>query len=466
MTSLLLIAKKPEYGFPSVELSRINILQWISSLPSWIIVYDNTDSLDSRNLESYFPPGSRGNIVITSRNANLSQLADHGRVWEVRSMEITDSLCLLTRAARLHDTDNEACLPQICEVLQYHPLTLVQAGSLIKNGICTLHGFLTIYDKHRQMIMRNANFNTASQYGLCVDTTVGLLYAELNRRATQDGNEVALQALHLLDVLSSLHHSEIPEEMFRRAAECTDTDMGLDIDGNKPSTPADISCFLTIQSDKSWDKLPLQQASKELVSLSLLMSSTDETSYSMHPLVHAWCAGRRSHKRQIDCLRYVRWLITQSICFDFDIHRSDFARSILPHIQHVHEIIKDSRSQQNVTNKECYYVGLTLKQAKLLKQAEILFALGCHINIEHLGKDNIQTLDSKTRLAMILPALGRLHEAKKLSIEVLETLQRIYGNEHPRAVNSISDLADLEAIFEKLGRHEEAEEFQIEVKEI
>ena len=50
--------------------SHESALWWIGSLrENYILIFDNADVLSPAALEVYFPPGMRGNILITSRNS-------------------------------------------------------------------------------------------------------------------------------------------------------------------------------------------------------------------------------------------------------------------------------------------------------------------------------------------------------------------------------------------------------------
>ncbi len=49
------------------------ILQWISQMPKWLIIYDNADG-DYSVVEKFLPPGGTGNTLITSRNGELKRL--------------------------------------------------------------------------------------------------------------------------------------------------------------------------------------------------------------------------------------------------------------------------------------------------------------------------------------------------------------------------------------------------------
>ncbi|KIK04354.1 hypothetical protein K443DRAFT_72220, partial [Laccaria amethystina LaAM-08-1] len=52
-----------------------SVLKWIGSLKeNYIMILDNADVLSPAALEAYFPPGMRGNILITSHNSVMMTL--------------------------------------------------------------------------------------------------------------------------------------------------------------------------------------------------------------------------------------------------------------------------------------------------------------------------------------------------------------------------------------------------------
>ena len=59
-------------GIPAAQASSVDgsvesVLQWISLIQEeWLIVFDNADDPLPEVVAKFFPPGNRGNILITS----------------------------------------------------------------------------------------------------------------------------------------------------------------------------------------------------------------------------------------------------------------------------------------------------------------------------------------------------------------------------------------------------------------
>ena len=91
-------------------------LWWIGSLKeNYILIFDNADVLSPAALEVYFPPGIRGNILITSRNSAMMTLTSPQNSLEVTEMEERDAIGLLRKAS---------CLETNTSDVRFRPLRL------------------------------------------------------------------------------------------------------------------------------------------------------------------------------------------------------------------------------------------------------------------------------------------------------------------------------------------------------
>jgi hypothetical protein len=63
------ITSIPAAQASGVDDSVESVLQWIACIQEeWLIVFDNADDPLPEVVAKFFPPGDRGNILITSRN--------------------------------------------------------------------------------------------------------------------------------------------------------------------------------------------------------------------------------------------------------------------------------------------------------------------------------------------------------------------------------------------------------------
>ena len=89
----------------ALDGSPESALRWIGSLKeNYIMIFDNADILSPAALEGYFPPGRKGNILITSRNSNMKTLTLPDSSLEVTEMDEKDAIGLLLKSSCLESS--------------------------------------------------------------------------------------------------------------------------------------------------------------------------------------------------------------------------------------------------------------------------------------------------------------------------------------------------------------------------
>ena len=199
-------------------------LWWIGSLrENFIMIFDNADVLSPASLEEYFPPGMRGNILITSRNSAMMTLTSPENSLEVTEMEETDAIELLLKASCLKSPTVNVRIQasKIVKELFCFPLAIDQAGAYIASGATTIGDYLAKYSEHRKMLLCHSEFTGASKYNRTVYETWELSYKEIQQRAECDDSHksnAANSAMLLLELFPFFHHEGITEEIFSYAA--------------------------------------------------------------------------------------------------------------------------------------------------------------------------------------------------------------------------------------------------------
>ena len=204
--------------------SHESALWWIGSLrENYILIFDNADVLSPAALEVYFPPGMRGNILITSRNSAMMTLTSPESSLEVTEMEERDAVALLLKASglKLPTLDAEIQATNIVKELFYFPLAIDQAGAYIASGATTIGDYLARYSEHQKSLLSYSEFTGASKYNRTVYETWELSYKEIQQRAKSVDSYIAKaanSALLLLELFPFFHHEGITEEIFSYAA--------------------------------------------------------------------------------------------------------------------------------------------------------------------------------------------------------------------------------------------------------
>lgn len=264
-----------------MERSHSNVIQWLSSFTSWVMVFDNADILDYDTISSYCPSGIQGNIIITSRNPNLARIASPEGYWEITELDMSDATRLLEKAAGLKASPEPSQnLINIANELHCIPLALDQAGALIRCGKCTVMDFLDVYKTHRNKLLRDKSFKGASNYGVPVYTTWDLSYEEVRRRAAEENPCGADLALLLIDLFAMFHYTDIREEMFSRSAESMAESIGVDASGHIFLRPPCLGTLLELNGSGEWDRLSFREAISVLSSLSLVTANECENTIS------------------------------------------------------------------------------------------------------------------------------------------------------------------------------------------
>ena len=198
------------------------------------MIFDNADVLSPAALEAYFPPGMRGNILITSRNSAMMTLTSPQNSLEVTEMEERDAIVLLLKASCLESSASDVQIQasKIVTELFCFPLAIDQAGAYIASGATSIGDYLAKYSEHQKILLSHPEFTGASKYNKTVYETWELSYKEIEQRAMSDDSSksnAANSAMLLLELFPFFHHEGITEEIFSSAALSEDDKTSMSI---------------------------------------------------------------------------------------------------------------------------------------------------------------------------------------------------------------------------------------------
>ena len=180
-----------------------------------MVVFDNADEPPPEVVAKFFPPGNRGNILITSRNRSMGRIISFENSIEIHEMEELDAITLLLRTS---------CLNAVAEYLQAAkeivtelgciPLSVNHAGAYIEAGKCDIEHYLRQFFLHRQTLMSDATFKGASNYDRTVYGTWDLSFKEIEKRAggQSSSKNAAQAAILILQICAFFHHSNISKK--------------------------------------------------------------------------------------------------------------------------------------------------------------------------------------------------------------------------------------------------------------
>ncbi|KAI1378304.1 hypothetical protein F4677DRAFT_443519 [Hypoxylon crocopeplum] len=471
-----------------VEPNEKAAKNWLATraLP-WLLIVDNADD-DEVVLDEILPAGTRGCILITSRNpAHMSYGTVGERYLELLPMETEEANDLILKAAEEPSpwakTVKESA-SVICHALGYLPLALVHAGKAIFLGLCPWNGYLSYYERqtHRirrerrlqrdRSLSRNRRRVQEDDDSMNVFSSYEILYQTLESSEEQKFRD----ATELLQLFSYFHHQNIRVDILVNAAvnplkeekareEETMSDeiqrkiphsvrqswsawlkellirMARHLD-SPPPLPAALKnpdCLnVASLEDEVNDRLRL--ALVVLVQRSLIMSQDRvDGRYCMHPLVHKWVrerAGMTTSQQALWC-QVSTTVLARSILFpplgDTEDERS-MRRELLPHIISV-------RSCQNIIRERL----AENRNARRAMWPAVYVEFGRH-----------QALES-ARFSRVYSECGLFQEALHLQSKVRKFAIQALGEGHPLAIRITLFLAG--TLYE-LSRASEATKLQ------
>ena len=440
-------------------------LQWISQASKWLMVYDGADGGYSV-VENLLPPGNEGNILFTSRNAGLKRLA----LDLVNVLDMTDdeAVSLLMKSSMLDGSSDhiQNMARQVVSELGGIPLALDQAGSYIQSCGCEIEDYLELYKKHKHQLMSKKEFKGASGYGKSTYGTWDISMQEIESMATKGtGEEVegAQSAIRLLRLFAFLNHENIPQELFRNAAEnYMQSSKGENEEYEETNSSFSMKFLdhqtLFLSKNGEWEKMQFLGGIKVLLSFSLI--KTLNHLYSMHLLVSTWSRSCIPETQIGDHFHRARAVLATSIVLDSYIDNYALCTLLAPHIRanslHAIEFGLPGKYYGSEYDK----FALVFHRVGSWNEAEKILDEAIDERKKLLGPDHPATIDTMRGLAATYFEQGRWDEAEKLQVDVMDLRKAQLGPDH---LDTLSVMHDLASTYLNQGRWVEAEKLQVEV---
>ena len=448
---------------------------WLSNCDEpWLLIINNADD-PSLDLLVLFPEGDRGHILVTTRNPNFKV---HGTVgaMELKGLEQGDASLLLLKAAvtpKPWDRTIKTVAIKVADALGCLALALVQAGTVILQGMCNLHDYLKFYDQFRNRVSeRRSSIASLSVDHVTIYDTWEHSLSLLEGRST----EAVKDAVQLLSTVAFFHFEHIRVDIFTRAL---DNRTMSNKDATRPSfimrqtggiwarlqPPLVLPSFLR---QSSWELNPhrIRLALIELRSFSLISYDGKDDSFSLHPIIHSWARDRLETGAKAVWAQVAINVLADSILLppgDVGETHEEFRRDILPHLDHcirarsievldydawfgglkfpftliVHHSWLHVFRQQVVTAAKCGYVYL---ERGRFNQAVPLLSKAKDALIQSRGHSNSLTMAAMLALAKAYWGLGRLEEGLALQTAVVHTRKNMLGPSNAETLSAMNDL--------------------------
>ncbi len=184
------------------------VKRWLRQESGWLLILDNADDLTL--VEDFLPSGESGQVLLTTRAQATGVVAENLDVEKLDRVE--GALSLLRRAKLLAPDaplDNASRLlysqaRAIVEAVDGLPLALDQAGVYLEETGCNLADYLTLYERHRRLLLSRPGVES-TDYPEMVASTWALSFQQV-----EQANPVAAELLRLL---AFLQPDAIPEEI-------------------------------------------------------------------------------------------------------------------------------------------------------------------------------------------------------------------------------------------------------------
>ena len=442
-------------------------LIWIVSLQgNWLLVFDNADGAPEV-VEKFIPSGSQGNILITSRNRSLGHVTSYENSLEVDQMAEKEAISLLMKASHLAELPENVhgIAQQIVNELCCLPLAVDQAGASIEAGLCSINNYLGHLSRHRKKLMNHPSFKGASQYNRTVYETWDLSFNEIELRANKKsdghGRAAAQAAILILETAAFLHHENIIEAAFRKAA------MKFfkgDHSRLERKVKTCINQLLQLEEDHCWNQFSFHEGIRVLMSFSLIKQcSTSSGIYAIHPLMHQWSRDRMSISQKKCMMQVSKLILVNCITREMTTENIAFNRVLVPHIKANYQSEMENGFKRVFDDDEYSKFSYVFYKNGMWKDAEYLGYKIVEMRMKQKGKKHSSTLSSMANLSKTYLQQGKYEAAWKLEHKVLDQQKKVLGPEHPKTLNSMAKLA---VIYSNQGEYEEAEELELKVLDL
>ena len=424
----------------------------------WLLVFDSLDQPGAfQNIQDYFPGGSKGALLFTTRHADLGRL---GTTILVTAMNETEGLDLLLHRCNMNKTDEIAEEGKaIVRELSCLPLGIDQAGSYIRSRRLALRNFPEHYKNRKAAVLQHTpqlweyqkklgqQEHTSS---LSVFTTWELSYEQVGYDSEQ-----RTQLGHILTLSAFFDSTNVSEDLYQNVV------------ARNTNLPTWTDSMTT---DGRWDRYKFQDMMADLLANSLIQSISFEgetLSFTLHPLVRDWIRLRLNHQEQkkytIEAIATLSAMIEMSSRLNSPV--SFKSADIISHMDASMENDKMflnggvQLGQGFLTNAALSFASRYNLEGHY-SNAETLFQRTMEAQTQELGPQHPETSRTLMNLANVYRNLGEFSRAEALYERVLEARQNLLGPTHLDTLRAMEGLAAIKASQEN---YTEAEKILTEV---
>ena len=384
----------------AVQLVR----NWLNSTKKkWLLLYDNADTIEPRELRRQLPTSPNGRILITSRNPGWGNFSNTV-LLDVFSEQ--EAMVYLTE--RLGKGDDESRMKLSTE-LGFFPLALEHAATYMAENDFSSARYLTLFQGRRNELWQYTT--PPDDYHATITTTWELAFNEVNQFPG---------AAELFNLCCFLAPNDVPLAPF--------------VD-NANKLPGDLEWILG-------DELVLNGILKILERYSLINRTNDFV--SIHRLVQTVARDRMGEERlkvwleaAVDCLFAV---------YNFDQHNVSTWNVSTQLLRHLINVVHLATKFDIFNNRIAYLnnqVGIYFSFFGNFIQAKPFYERALAIREQVLGAEHPDTALSLNNLGYLLRAMGDLARARPYYERALAIHEQVLGSEHPDTATSLNNMGYL-----------------------
>ena len=413
-----------------LEQNMYSVKTWLSGKDNWLLIMDNADDPDLK-IEELFPEGNRGAVLITTRNPDFRVHGTSGS-YNVDEMCSKDAVALLLKTAVENndkDTETQEIAGEIVKVLGHLALAIVQAGTVLRQRICSFKEFCTVYAKQKRDLLESGGAMSDFGYRRSIYTTWEMSLRKIESMPDQH----AVLATTLLQICSFYHFGSIRKDLFERAAASSpNSDSRVELGGP-----------MIALMPNGWDVLLFGRAISLLRTFSLI--SVNKDCVSLHPLVHEWVRWRMLDEQRKKTFVWALSLLAWSEDLQSSISDTKYRRTLPSHMDVCFAFDRRSMFEDGP------HPEMRLSQARIFavtygyhgryQEALELWEQIRGVLQKMRSPSDPQLLYTTAEVAHHISLVGRHEEALSMQEDLLKTTEKALGNGHALTVRILSDLA-------------------------
>ncbi|ERF76362.1 hypothetical protein EPUS_07069 [Endocarpon pusillum Z07020] len=420
---------------PEMMAEADAVLRWLAleGNPCWLMIFDNVDrdiesddeDAQAYDITSFLPVADHGSVLITTR---LSSLGEIGKSTEVARLNHNQALELLSSRSGMHSSSND--MTKLVKRLGYLALAVVQAGTYMRETKTGCSKYLDLYETSWSQLAAETP-RLRDYANKSIQTTWMISYDRVRQSDPTAANFLQLWAY--------LDHQDVWYELFFRGRE---------------GWP-ECGWFQEMASSE----IIFKRVMKSLLALSLIESHQQTESYSIHPVVHDWCAETICYGRD-DLMSAALTIVAYAVPSELEVKYWLLQQRLLPHADQCVRQLDNSDELNRLgpvkSSEALHLLGYLYEAQSKYVEAEKLYQQVQDTTEKVFGPEHTSTLATVNNLSILYETRGKYAEAEKLYQRALDTAEKVFGPEHTSTLATVNNLG---VLYRSQGKYAEAEKW-------